>query len=122
MDGEMREAFREIRDTVTSGTARLDGKLDQANAQFNQHLIEDARQFQKLNDAVSALHKRQDGISDTIRLGKLAQEQKDKEESQRRIDEAKERRGYKVTLYVAIAAAVVTVLLEAVIHWLARHG
>lgn len=122
MDGEMREAFREIRDSITAGTARLDGKLDQANAQFNQHLVEDARQFQKLNDAVGALHKRQDGISDTIRLGKIAQEQKDKEEAARRLEDAKERRGYKMALYVALAGAALTVLLEALIHWLSRHA
>ena len=122
MDGEMREAFKEIRDSITAGTARLDGKLDQANSQFNQHLVEDAKQFQKLNDAVGALHKRQDGISDTIRMGKLAQEQKEKEEAARRIEDVKERRGYKMALWITGIGAVITVLLEAAIHWLSRHA
>lgn len=121
MDGEFREAFREIRDTVTTGTARLDGKLDQANAQFNVHLVEDAKQFQKLHDAVSQIGKRQDGISDTIRLAKVAQEQKEREEAARRIEDLKERRGYKVAIWVALIGAGATVVLEILVHWIAKH-
>lgn len=60
MDVEEREAFKDIREAVDRGYGRLEAKVDQARSEFNEHVVEAAKESQRLADSVSAAHRRLD--------------------------------------------------------------
>ena len=60
MEAELREALKEIKTTMDTGQAKLEAKMDMANQQSNAHLIDDARNFQRLEMQSDAMHTRMD--------------------------------------------------------------
>jgi len=99
MEAELRDTLKDIRDSVKEATASVHAKLDSAATQFNAHLIEDARNFQRLETQTAALHDRMDEAS------------KERQQAQ----------ANKWAMWVAIAAAVVVPLISLVVQ-LIRGG
>ncbi len=60
MDAEEREAFKEIREAVDRGYGRLEVKVDQAREDFSAHVVEAAKDTQRLSDSLAAAHRRMD--------------------------------------------------------------
>ena len=58
MEAELRDTLKDIRDSIKESTARLEGKIDLQNQQFNEHLVADARSFKGLEMETNAIHTR----------------------------------------------------------------
>jgi hypothetical protein len=60
MDAEQREAFKDLRDSLERNHTRLEAKIDDARAAFTTHIVESAREHERIGSQVQVAHKRMD--------------------------------------------------------------
>lgn len=94
----LRQAQKEIKESVQSGTGKLEGKIDALSIQFGDHRKEDAVNFQGIRDAAEQVRKDLD--------------KKDRD--------TEKRKDNRVLFWVAIVGAVATVIFTYVIDSM-RH-
>ena len=122
MDGELRDAFGELRKAhqgteanlrghIESVGGRVEGKLDLINKQFNQHLVDDTKAFTQLEE-------RQMQLARAVE----AAEKKRKEDSERRMQKIEGERTradqWKLMRYAgwfAMAAALIGALVTSLL-------
>jgi hypothetical protein len=113
MDGDLKDILKDIRESISTGHGRLEGKLDSANKQFNQHLVDDAKFFTALEINQKRATEQIDSLA-KVRKEDSERTLKKAEDDKREHDQL---RYLRIAGYWAIAAAIIGILGGSVLSW-----